>query len=75
MTETPIFENAAEVLAAIGVVRKHLTEEWISGGCRTEQSFGCASCRALQLDQELELLQEDLELDLKLQEKSTEPTN
>jgi hypothetical protein len=70
MTAT-LFANAAEVLSAMAVVRKHLAEEWISEGCRLEQDFGCISCRALRLDQELALLQYELEVDLKSAEKST----
>lgn len=52
-------ENA-EILKAIEVVKRYLDEEWITEGCLEHQAFGCASCRAIALRQELTLLADDL---------------
>lgn len=63
MTESD-FDDASETLEAIAVVRKHLASGWISDGCREEQSFGCVSCRALRVDDDLRLLEEYLRDDI-----------
>lgn len=70
MSEKP---NEAEVLAAIIIVKRHLDSDWISDGCREGQSFGCASCRALALRQELTLLEDYLIEDMASPSKASAP--
>ena len=45
-----------ELLQAIRVVQRHLRQEWISEGCRVRPAWGCASCQAVELDRQLDML-------------------
>lgn len=56
MTETADLE----AIEAIRVVRKYLREQWISEGCQTHQVWGCASCQAVRLDRDLEVLASEM---------------
>jgi hypothetical protein len=42
------------VREAIRIIKLHLDKEWISEGCKADHAFGCASCQALLLSQELD---------------------
>jgi hypothetical protein len=44
------------VLDAIEIIQRHLDEDWIAEGCNDERSFGCASCHAVMLRTELQML-------------------
>lgn len=45
-----------QVIDAVEVIKDHLKSQWISEGCEKDQAFGCASCQAVRLSNELDSL-------------------
>lgn len=58
MSEPEASDKAA--LRAIEHVQQYLRDAYIVDGCRTLPSFGCASCEAIALERQLELVAADI---------------
>ena len=48
--------DTRKILEAVDVIKRHLEKDWISDGCKTEAAFGCISCQAVRLSQDLDAL-------------------
>lgn len=58
-----IYENHDEVLIAIRRVQKFLDTHFITEVCRGDKTFGCASCQAVGIHDDLEMLAQEIEDD------------
>ena len=63
---TQIYKDHDEVLASIRRVQAFLEVNFITEGCREDRMFGCASCQAVGIHENLEMLAHEVEDDQSL---------
>ena len=50
-----------KVLKAIATIRDHLDDQWIDDQCCAGRSMDCSSCRAKEIDSDLDMLANAIE--------------
>jgi hypothetical protein len=63
MRPEAVFNDHDDILLSIRRVQRHLREDYIQEECRSDPQFGCISCHAVKLYDELEGLAAEVEDD------------